>query len=629
MVFRKRRPEVVVIGGLVNPQAAIAARLEGIPVVWKIVDTRTPLLLRIGFLPLVLGLADVAMTAGRRVAVVHPGLRRLGERLVSYIPPVDTRRFEPNDERRARARTELGLPQDATVVGTIGNLTPMKRHGDFIEAAAALHASCPDVRFVLLGAGYEHRADYEQSLRQKAMGLGLRLDADLIVRDPGARVAELAPAFDVFWMSSDKNSEGIPTALGEAMALGIPVVSTDAGGVAEVVDEEVGFVVPPRQPEALATATRPLLDDDELRASLGAAARARACERFALERTADVHSRAYGMALARNRVRLAARLERPPLVELGSVLRDMLSCPVCRGQLEWSDASARCTECRAAFPLIDEIPVFVTESGDAYKKQQAEFFDTADSEYETNRPHGSPRLYSWLMGEKFNLGVAAISELLPDSTVLTVCGGSGMEAEYLARAGARVIVSDISLQAARRARERARRYQLPITSIVCDIEALPFADQTIDLVYIHDGLHHLERPFAGLAEMARVATRAVSVNEPARAAATNVAVRLGMAELVEDAGNRIERLDPAEVKAKLEESGFRIVECERYAMRYRHEAGLPMRLFSHDPLFQLSRVTISAFNAIAGGAGNKMTVQAVRASASDSASAAAPTRDFG
>ncbi len=122
---------------------------------------------------------------------------------------------------------------------------------------------------------------------------------------------------------------------------------------------------------------------------------------------------------------------------------------------------------------------------------------------------------------------------------------------------ARVIASDISPGAARRTRERARRYGLDITPIVADVERLPFADGAFDVVLVHDGLHHLEQPQVGLAEMARVARRWVSVTEPARAVATSIAVRAGVALEREESGNRVARRTPAEVAGVLRTAGFR------------------------------------------------------------------------
>jgi ubiquinone/menaquinone biosynthesis C-methylase UbiE len=148
---------------------------------------------------------------------------------------------------------------------------------------------------------------------------------------------------------------------------------------------------------------------------------------------------------------------------------------------------------------------------------------------------------------------------------------------------------------------------------VADAERLPFRDRSFDLVYVHDGLHHLERPEAALAEMTRVARRAVSVTEPARAAATALAMRLGMAQDQEEAGNRVRRLTLDEVVAGLRSHGFEVVAAERYAMLYRHEPGRPTRALSSRPLFALAKVGLTAFNLVGGRIGNKLTVQAVRA----------------
>lgn len=268
------------------------------------------------------------------------------------------------------------------------------------------------------------------------------------------------------------------------------------------------------------------------------------------------------------------------------------------------------------YELADGIPLLLTGGGpgdDEHKEQQAAFFDAADPEFETTRPHGTPWLYSWLLGEKFRRSVDALTDV--PTTAVTICGGSGMDAEFLAQIGAAVISTDISLGAARRACERAARYELAILPVVADAEALPLADASVDLAYVHDGLHHLEAPLAGLEELSRVARHAVSVNEPARAAATHLAINVRLSVETEEAGNRVERVDPAAIVTALERNGFSVVRCERYAMVYRHEPGRAARLLSRQPLRSVVRLTIDGFNALLGGIGNKLTVQAVRRSA--------------
>jgi ubiquinone/menaquinone biosynthesis C-methylase UbiE len=128
------------------------------------------------------------------------------------------------------------------------------------------------------------------------------------------------------------------------------------------------------------------------------------------------------------------------------------------------------------------------------------------------------------------------------------------------------------------ARERARRFGLDLDVVVADAEVLPFADASVDIVYVHDRLHHLERPAVALAEMTRVACRGVSISEPARAFATSAAVRFGLADAREEPGNPVRRLTLDELTSELRAHGFRPVRPHRYAMYYRHWPGRAVRL---------------------------------------------------
>lgn len=289
------------------------------------------------------------------------------------------------------------------------------------------------------------------------------------------------------------------------------------------------------------------------------------------------------------------------------------ACPACHGHLGWSTSSVTCSDCRTEYQIRGGVPILVAPGWlDRHKVRQAGFFDRVDAEYEIARPRGTTPLYRWLVSDKLQRSLRKLESVASSGSALSVCGGSGMEAEFLASRGARVVLADISRGAVERALERSRRFGFELTGVVADAERLPFTDGSFDLVYVHDGLHHLEQPYAALAEMTRVARRAVSVNEPARAIATDLAVRLGLSDVREEAGNVIERLDPEAVVDHLEQAGFRIVRAERYAMVYRHEPGRASKLLSARPLFPVVRGAVRAFNAIAGGVGNKFTVQAVR-----------------
>ncbi len=296
-VIRERGIDLVQAHGDTNPHAAIAAHLEGVAVVWQIYDTRTPVPLRRVTMPLVVRIADAITTWGEQLARVHPGVTDLGERWITVFPPVDVDEFRPDPARRAAARERLRVPEDAVLVGSIGVLNPSKGHEHLIRAAAIVRREHPGAVFRILGSKSPVHHAYEAMLRSEAARLGFdRETLDFV--DPGSDVAELMPGFDALALTSVPRSEGIPTVILEAMSCGLPVVATNVGAVAELVEDGVvGSLIPPEQPEAVAAALSPLIADPERRALIGRANRERAIARYGLEVVADRHARAYELAL--------------------------------------------------------------------------------------------------------------------------------------------------------------------------------------------------------------------------------------------------------------------------------------------------------------------------------------------
>jgi glycosyltransferase involved in cell wall biosynthesis len=189
------------------------------------------------------------------------------------MPPVETLHhgLDPataQDWRGDGVRAELGIPDDALVIGSIANFKAAKDHATLLRAAVRVRQAVPGVRLLLVGQG-----PLEAETRRLAVELGLTGTVLFAGFREDAR--RLAAAFDVFTLSS--TYEGLPIALVEAMALGRPAVVTDVGGTPEVVtDGADGLLVPPGDPAALADGLLRLLGDPELRARIGQAARARA-----------------------------------------------------------------------------------------------------------------------------------------------------------------------------------------------------------------------------------------------------------------------------------------------------------------------------------------------------------------
>ena len=304
-----------------------------------------------------------------------------------------------------------------------------------------------------------------------------------------------------------------------------------------------------------------------------------------------------------------------------------LLCPDCRRRIEPQapPAAFSCGACGWRGQEADGISILLRdpelsvhdeldhEHGGGHKAAQSAHFDRpGEEDFETDRPHGTPRLYKFLLGEKFRRAVGPIRPFMAGSSALIVCGGSGMDAEYLARIGADVTTSDLSLGAAIRARLRAQRHSFRAASVVADVERLPYQDESFDTVAVHDGLHHLADPFAGLSEMARIARHWVLVSEPAQASVTRFAARFGLALETEAAGNRVARLEVRDVSAFLSARGFVVLRAQRYAMYYPHHPGATFRLLSRPGIFPIVRICWRIANKLVGRFGNKMVVVAER-----------------
>jgi L-malate glycosyltransferase len=204
-----------------------------------------------------------------RAVVVHEGID-LGH--VEAAPP-------------ASLHADLWLPRDAPIVGNVAALVPHKGQRHLIEAAMLVLPHVPDARFVIAGEG-ELRPALERQIKEH------HLEKHVLLAGFRPDVLSLHKAFDIFVMSSI--TEGLGTSLLDAMACGKPIVATTAGGIPEVVvDRETGFLVAPRDHEAMASAIVTLLKDESLRRRMGDAGRTRARVHFSAERMVQDTLRVY------------------------------------------------------------------------------------------------------------------------------------------------------------------------------------------------------------------------------------------------------------------------------------------------------------------------------------------------
>ncbi len=214
--------------------------------------------------------ADLAVSEVVRATVPE----RLRARTETVVHGIDLDAVRAAADR-AGARAELGLGPDEVVVGTVANFRAQKDYPNLLAAAVELRRRGEPVRLVAVGQGpleAEIRAEHARlGLGDRVLLLGERADA-----------VRVMSACDAFVLASD--NEGLPVAVMEALALGLPIVGTDVGGMPEAVDAENGVLVPPRDPVALADAVVTVATDPVRRAALAEGARA-SSGRFDVVRT--------------------------------------------------------------------------------------------------------------------------------------------------------------------------------------------------------------------------------------------------------------------------------------------------------------------------------------------------------
>lgn len=191
---------------------------------------------------------------------------------------VELRRFRPTGAGH-RVREQLGLPERHRVVGTVGAMVEQKGHDLLVAAAPLVLERMPHTTFVIVGSG-----PLEDELRRAATRLGL--GRRMVFLGQREDIPELLSAFDLFVMPS--RWEGMPYALVEAMAVGVPALGTAIPGIVDLLEPgHTGWLSEPDSPEALAQAIITALNEEGQSAAMAAAARELVVREHSRERMLD------------------------------------------------------------------------------------------------------------------------------------------------------------------------------------------------------------------------------------------------------------------------------------------------------------------------------------------------------
>jgi len=210
---------------------------------------------------------------------------------ISVIPlGLDLEPFFQCGSLKGGFRRELGLNPDTSLVGILGRIFPIKNHYLFLESAARVVEEESNVRFVIVGDGVlrSNIETYAQNLgiRDQVIFTGWRRDLPRIYAD-----------LDLLVVSS--NNEGTPVSAIEAMASSCPVVATRVGGIPDIVqNHETGYLVPPKQPQALASAILELIRDSKKAEQMGQCGQQFVKRKFSVDRLVSDTENLYEELLA-------------------------------------------------------------------------------------------------------------------------------------------------------------------------------------------------------------------------------------------------------------------------------------------------------------------------------------------
>lgn len=278
---RSRRVALLYTNTFVTVSGAIGGTLAGVPVLWHIREILTmPRAVRWVLYKMLTLCADcvVCISKAVRDSVLKEAPSLASKSVVVYnaVTVADNKGAEQN----IGLREELGLPQDAPLVGMVGRITHWKGQEILAEAAALVLQRHPETHFVAVGSYFADESHYLDKLKSLITSLGLNGRFHLV--NYRSNVTDVYRALDVFVLPSIK-PEPFGRVTVEAMTQGRAVIATNHGGSVELIEDGVtGMLVPPANPKALAAAIDLLLADPALRNKLGQAAAMYTQENFGL-----------------------------------------------------------------------------------------------------------------------------------------------------------------------------------------------------------------------------------------------------------------------------------------------------------------------------------------------------------
>jgi len=292
-IIKHEDVDIVHVNGLLALHAVFAARITRTPLVWHLIGTIYPQLLIKRLRPLFYWSKKIVLVTNK-TKEYYLGENFLDEMVAVIFEPVDIsyyQKAQKSREKKAYFKYKYNIPLDFHIVGFIGNISPVKGLEYFLEIVKyQKDTSNTRVYFLIAGKVTKNQVKYMDKLLSLIEKLNLR--NNVIILNNFEDVREIYSILDIFLMTS--RSEGTPLVILEAMAMEIPVIAPNVGGIAEQISDGItGFVVPPKDNELTLKNLQVLLNNPELREEMGRKGRERVDSLFSLEKCVQLHQDLY------------------------------------------------------------------------------------------------------------------------------------------------------------------------------------------------------------------------------------------------------------------------------------------------------------------------------------------------
>lgn len=282
-IINRENIDIVHLQGLLNFQAAIAAYIMRKKIVWHLVGSMYPRFLVVLLMPFVILLSNHIIIIANKMGDYYFQGRTISSKVSVIYGCVDAYKFSPScisESHRDKLKKEFCISSSDRIIGCIGNINPAKGYEYLLDSINIIKKKHTNIKYIIIGKISDSQKQYFAKLLSIVNSQNLMDDVFFVgQRDD---IPHMLSIFDIFILPS--TTEGTPIAVLEAMSMEKLVVAADVGAVSEqIINGKTGFIIPPRDSEAIARCITSLLNNGNNLQEMGKSARVRVLEIFSLK----------------------------------------------------------------------------------------------------------------------------------------------------------------------------------------------------------------------------------------------------------------------------------------------------------------------------------------------------------